>query len=284
VHKSCDGLSTTLTASEVEARAIAGNMDVDERMDVMYDWEKEKGEIERFEEDLETSVSGFDAGYSEKEKNDNSAVRNYMKKNILEFPYFGEADKEEWRTICKRIEKDMEEIRTGDMVEFTTDVFEQATRKANDCEVSMEEKRMKVTAGGNIIRYAMSGLEDQVNMEIDRRKIYKRMKGLYILYRKKYETLSKRNTEGKEVQVDMGKEMDVDVDKDRRKEHREEEGENSLEKKINYLIEKVNEMEKRISGKVRNVSQERKEEETWTKVLGGRRDKKKGKSQDKEKK
>jgi len=164
-------------------------------MDVEYNWEEEKGEIERFEEEVESSASG----YSEK---NTRGMKNYMKKEIMEFNYFGFTEgEEELRTIWGKIKKDMQEIGTGDVVDFSTDVFEEAARKLIDREVSKKEKRIEMTAAANIIRYVMSGLEDKANIEIDRRRMYSReyhrMKGLYISYRKKYETLTKRNIKEK---------------------------------------------------------------------------------------
>jgi len=274
----------------MEARAIAENMNVDERMDVTYEWEKEKKKVERFEEDQEESASSYSSGYSKKEKKEVRDLLNYhIAEEFLEFPFFGLPTEEEMRIIKKRFQKDMEEIATGDVVHFTMDAIEDMAREISNWEVTGEEKKIEVTVCINVIRQTVRNLEDQANIERNRRKMYSReyhkMKGLYIEYRKKYEALSKRKTKGKEVQVeekevqvDIRKEMEMDVEEneERRDEHRDEERENQLEKKINDLIEKVSELEKRIPRRDRNISRERKEEEEpWTKVLGRKRQEKK---------
>jgi len=270
-----------LTASEVGARAIAGNMDKnkDDRMEVENNWEEEKGEIEWFEEELESSGSPR-PGYIERE----TKRRRYDDKEIMTFPYFGEMDDEETERTWDKIRKDVEEIRTGDVTDFTTDIFEDTVRRILEPKITKKEKKIEITAGANVIRHVVSGLEDQANIEIDRRKMYRkeyyRMKGLYISYRKKYETLIKKNTKEKGVQVGIEKEMDVDKEK-RREEHREGR-ENVLEKKINHLIEKVNELERRIPGRNRNISKERKEEVMDYFSLEGKKDKRKGKNRNRE--
>jgi len=285
-HKSCVGLPTSLTASEEGKRVIAGKKRKEEEDKVeRADWETEKDEIDLYEE--ERSSSDWDMTEEE-----------YRKVGIEELEYRTMIslgclpNEEEMGLIQERIQKEVEEIYYGDRPYFAMDFIKSTALKMLDSKMEHKAKIMELRICANTIGNVIRLAEKETNLEMARgiryREGYQRMKEKYIIYRRKYEALAKRDLKEVGVQARMEEEMDIDrdskevgvqvrmeeetdIDREKSTEKGEDKGrreEEGVEKKVEYLIEKVKELERKIPEKSGNINKERREEEQWTKVLG----------------
>jgi len=163
----------------------------------MTSWEEEKDEVDRYEQERSSS---------EGEVTEKELKRMKLGLEVSIVPKEGELRQQNNEWIQQRVASEMEEFQTGDKPSFMLDMIEYMAQRILNPEVEEKYKMMEITSCANAARNVVRLLENNINIEKDRSKLYRedfyKMKEKYISFRRKYEASTGEEIKKKEIQVE----------------------------------------------------------------------------------